>query len=291
MATQLFQAAPPYGSPAWLHHMIAEAASATEPKMAVVDIGPPLAKALLDANFDNRSIRNVKVAQYSADMKAGRWTLNGEPLIVAKDGKLNDGQHRCLAVIDANASIPGMIVFGVERVTRLTVDQGGARSAGDFLGMDGVQNAAMAAAIGRMVIAFERVNGVGLANAHQVTSAEVRERVMADARIGDAATFGHTNSQYTRQFAPGSLIGFAHYVLCRIHHDEAVDFLQRVCRGDGLAIGTPMHTLREKLLASGRMPRDRKAALILKAWNFHRRKVKRLALNSLNTELPFPALI
>jgi hypothetical protein len=287
MATQLFQ--PPYGSPSWLHHTIEEAKD--EPLMRVVDMTPALAKALLDCNFSNRSVRTSKVAQYSADMAAGNWSLNGEPIIVAKDGKLNDGQHRCLATIDANATIPVVIMFGIERETRLTVDQGGARSASDFLGMEGVPNAALSSAIARMAIAFERVGGVGLAGANRVTSAEIRARVATDQKLADAATFGGTNSLYSRRFAAGSLIGFAYYELARINRDAAGEFLERVCRGDGLPAGSPMHTLREKLIAEGKAPRDRRLAMIFKAWNFHRRGMKKLALSSLNSTLPFPALV
>ncbi len=287
MATQLFQ--PPYGSPAWLQSTIEEAK--VEPLMKVVDMTPALAKALLDCNFSNRSVRVTKQAQYSADMAAGRWTLNGEPIIVSKDGKLNDGQHRCLAAIDANASVPVVIMFGIDRETRLTVDQGGARSAGDFLGMEGVDNAPMVAAIARMAIAYERVGGIGLANANRVTSAEVRQRVAIDDKLQEAARFGNTNGRYSRQFAAGSVVGFAYYMLSRVNREQAIDFLERVCRGDRLAPSSPAHTLREKLLSAGSTPRDRKIAMIMKAWNFQRRNMKKLSPASLNSTLPFPSLI
>lgn len=279
--------ASPPGSPAWLAQMVEQ--SQDHPSMQVTQLSPSLAKYMLDGNDGNRSIRQSKVTQYAADMASGHWTLNGEPLIVSKDGKLNDGQHRCLAVIDSNTTVPVVIMFGIERETRLTVDQGGARTAGDFLGMEGVQNASSVAAIARMVIAYERNDGRSLSGSAFVTSSEVRERVRLDLALAEAATFGVTNSNYSRQFAAGSLIGFAFYVLSRINHDEAKQFLERVCRGDGLRIRDPAHTLREKLISEGRS-RDRKVAMILKAWNFHRRGM-RVTLSTLNGTLPFPALL
>jgi len=286
MATQLFQ--PPHGSPAWLHAVIQDAQD--QPKMHVVDVSPALAKAMLDLNDNNRNIRRSKLAQYTADMAAGKWTLNGEPVIISKDGKLNDGQHRCVACIDANVTVPMMLVFGVDRESRLTVDQGGARSAGDFLGMEGVPNATTVSAIARMAIAYERNEGRALGNSNYVTSAEIRDRVAQDVEIAEAAKFAVSNNHYASRFCPGSIIGFAYYVLSRIHHDEAKSFLERVCRGDGLSIGSPAYTLRQKLLDDSKT-RDRRIALILKAWNFHRRGVKRVATSSLNSVLPFPALI
>lgn len=275
------------GSSLWLYEVIAETEA---PRVEIVSLTPELAKTLLDINPSNRAVRKVKVMQYAADMAAGRWALNGEPLIVATDGHLNDGQHRCLAVIDANTAVDVAIMFGIARETRLTVDQGGARTAGDYLGMEGVANSAAVAAIARMAIAYERNDYRSLANANRVTSAEIRARVYGDPALGIAATFGHTNGNYSRQFAPGSLIGFAHYALGRVNAQEAETFLSRVCRGDGLRLKDPAHTLREKLIAGGRLGRDRKVKLIFQAWNFHRRGMK-VSINSMNTELPLPALI
>lgn len=287
MATQLKQ--PPHGSPAWFYTMVDAARTASAPTAHVVQLCPSLAQELLKQNPDNRSVRQTKLAQYSADMAAGKWTMNGEPIIISKDGQLNDGQHRCLAVIDANATVPALVVFGVERDTRLTVDQGGARSAGDFLGMEGVANASLVAAIARMVIAYERSKGEGLGGANHITSAEIRARVASDISLAGAATFGHTNWAYTRSFAAASIIGFAFYILARVDHSEARVFMERVSRGDGLKLKDPAHTVREKLRMDN-YSRDRKIAMIFKAWNFHRRHMK-VAAASLNSNLPFPALI
>lgn len=285
MATRIAQ--PPHGSPAWFHRCVEQAADS--PKMEIVQLTPSLAKAMLDVNPSNRSVKKAKLVQYSSDMAAGKWSLNGEPIIVSKDGKLNDGQHRCLAVIDANATVPVTIVFGIDRETRLTVDQGGARTAGDFLGMEGVQNSALVAAIARMALAYERNGGQGLGSSQNLSNTEVRDRVYADAALAEAATFGSTNAHYSRQFAPASIIGFAYYILARVNRGEARTFLERTCRGDGLKMRDPAHTLREKLLG-GRTTRDRKLVLIFKAWNFHRRGIK-VSPQTLNSTLPFPALI
>jgi hypothetical protein len=277
----------PIGTPAWFMHEVETAQS--EPRMHIVQLSPTLAKTILDLNPNNRSVRNTKVIQYASDMAAGKWALNGEPVIIAKDGKLNDGQHRCLAVIDSNATVPVMMLFGIDRDTRLTVDQGVVRGAADFLGMEGVANHALVAAIARMAIAYEHDHFTNLNFANYVTSTVIRERVAKDALLADAATFGHTNYHYSKRFAAASIIGFAYYVLTKINRDEARVFLERVCRGDGLKIGDPAHTLREKLL-EGRMPRDRKIAMIFKAWNYHRRGMK-VRANNLSSTLPFPALV
>jgi hypothetical protein len=286
MATQLFQ--PPVGSPAWFHACVEEAKSG--PITKVVDMGPALAKEMLSDNADNRSVRHTKFVQYSSDMASGKWAFNGEPIIISKEGKLNDGQHRCLAAIDANATIKTLIVFGVDRESRVTVDQGGARSAGDYLGMEGVANAAMQAAIARMVIGYESTGGQGLGNNSTISNAEVCARVHKDSGIAEAATFGHTHHAYSRNFVAGSVVGFAYYILARHNRDEARQFLSRVCRGDGLKMRDPAHTLREKLIGKEDRGREKKVALIFKAWNFNRRGMK-VGASSLNSKTPFPAIL
>lgn len=263
----------------------------SNPTTYVIDLTPDLAKFILDVNTNNRSVRNVKIVQYATDMAAGNWALNGEPIIIADTGDLNDGQHRCLAVIESNTAIQTSIAFGYGRETRLTLDQGTSRTAGDFLGMEGVANASLVAAIARMVIAYEYSEGKNLAYRPKVTSAAVRQRSATDLALGEAATFGHTNGKYAVRFAPSSLIGFVYYVLARSDPREARDWMERLCRNDGLKIRSAAHTLREKLTStSGKTPQDRKIVLFLKAWNFHRRGMN-VSASSLNTDLPFPAIL
>ncbi len=279
-------AQPPFGSPAWLQAVID---NTTAPHVEFVNLTPALAKDLLDRNDGNRSIRQTKMLQFACDMIDGKWAMNGEPIIVSADGRLNDGQHRCLAAIEANTSIPVVIMFGIDRETRLTVDQGGARTAGDFLGMEGVQNAAAVAAIARLAIAFERNDGRAFTDSQRITSREIRERVATDEGLARSATFGHTEGSYSRNFIAASSIGFAHYVLSRINRADAEEWLARVCRGDGIKLKDPAHTLREKLIGAGRLGRDKKLKMLLQAWNFHRRGMK-VGPSHISSEPPFPAL-
>lgn len=107
-------------------------------------VGPTLAQRLLDRNAGNRpvvlkgSIRSVEA--YAEAMKRGEWTLNGEPIIIASTGELNDGQHRLNAVVLSGAHVQMLLTFGVERDTRHTVDQGVARTPGHILAMFGEKN-------------------------------------------------------------------------------------------------------------------------------------------------------
>ncbi len=49
-------------------------------------------------------------------LREGRWLNTGEPIIVSREGILNDGQHRLLAIKETNMSAELDIRFGVPRV-------------------------------------------------------------------------------------------------------------------------------------------------------------------------------
>ncbi len=65
---------------------------------AVTVMTPQEAARLLACNGHNRNVSEVLVERYARDMRCGAWKQNGEPILVARDGTLLDGQHRLLAI-------------------------------------------------------------------------------------------------------------------------------------------------------------------------------------------------
>lgn len=126
---------------AWLERALHEVFTVT------TTLTPELAHLLLENNPMNRTkVWGVKkgtrsIAAYAGMMARGQWKLNGSTLVVASSGELNDGQHRCEAAILSGSSVPVQIVFGVDRESRETLDQGVARTGGNVLAMDGVKDA------------------------------------------------------------------------------------------------------------------------------------------------------
>lgn len=116
------------GSSAWLYACIEK--GRTEVFTEIVDLTPELAKTILDLNVDNRALRPTKLQQYISDAEKGAWQLNGETIVFSNTGLLNNGQHRCHMSKEAKMTVPVIMVFGVERDSRTTLDQGNTRSAG-----------------------------------------------------------------------------------------------------------------------------------------------------------------
>ena len=83
-------------------------------EMKVEKITPEMAAKYLKRNVDNyRRISKSKVAQYAAEMKAGKWQTNGEGIMFAQDGKLKNGQHRLAAILQAGIPVEMAVITGV----------------------------------------------------------------------------------------------------------------------------------------------------------------------------------
>lgn len=281
--------APKRGTPAWLHDCIARARDGVF--VEIVDLTPALAKTLLTINEENRHLRNRTAQQYQADITAGRWKLNGQTIVIADNGLLNDGQHRCAAVAATGITIPAILVFGVERESRTTLDQGARRKPGDFLSIAGTKNAYTQAAIARALITWEAKDGANTDDNRNVTATQVIDRVMSDAHISEAAEYASHVAARTSKMASGTVIGLCHLILSRVDPVEAKNFLDSVAYGENLKRGQPAYELRERLLSEHegfkRAGRDKNLALIFRAWNLHR-KGQRCTAGQLSAKLPLP---
>lgn len=294
MATQLAEAPrvvaakkrPAAGTVHWFNECVAR--GKREVFSEVTTLTPGLAATLLGLNPDNRNIRAVKASQFAADMRAGRWAFNGEAIKISRDGLLNDGQHRLSALIDANVTLPILFTFGVERDTRMTLDQGAARTAADYLGMDGIQNATASASIARLVIAAERENLDRLGRENDITNTEIRQRVLTDEKIGEAAHYAATVNRFTNKFAAPAIIGTAFYLLSEVSATDAKAFMDMVAIGEGLRRNDPAFAVRDTLLSVGKGKRQQKLAAIFHGWNKYRCG---LPLKVAKATLYFPALV
>lgn len=106
-------------------------------KATQITLTPALAQALLDKNPNNRRLSEHRASQLANAICRGEWQLNGESVIVAEDGSLLDGQHRCRAVVIAETAIPVILVEGVAAQAFTTIDIGEKRSVGQIFRMQG----------------------------------------------------------------------------------------------------------------------------------------------------------
>jgi hypothetical protein len=153
----------------------------------IENLTPEMAQVIIRGNESNRRVKVRNLRNLVRDILAGAWDYNGETIKVSKDGLLNDGQNRSFSVLLAGEAIRTLVVFGLDRESRRTVDIGEKRTAADRAGMRGVKDHIVVTAIA--ALAFELDNG------RQGTAAEI------DAYLGD-----HAEDIYAANGATGSSI-------------------------------------------------------------------------------------
>lgn len=260
-----------------------------KPYATVVHVTPALANFILNYNPSNRNIKETKLSHYASDMKDGKWTFNGESVIISNTGQVNDGQHRMLAVIKSGVSCDFMFVFGVSRESRMTVDQGAARGAGDYLSMDGVKNGNVAASVARIVMAYEKQKGRNIGSAKEFTNSQICERVHNDPAMVKAAAFGASTAKYAYGVLAPSLSGALYYILSKKDATDAEGYLNGLCMGEGISRGDPAHAARSALAKMDRAcGTAKRIEMALHGWNAYRRGRRLTIVKSLGN---FPPLV
>lgn len=241
----------------------------------VVCVTPEIASFLLERNVENRQIRwkaNVRSVQsYAEAMTRGEWELNGQTIIVSRDGFLNDGQHRLWAVIEANVAVDMLVTFGAERQTRSTVDKGSAKTPGDTLKQNGEINCNVLAHALQFVWAKENNKGFTYRPSPQQLLYTLECHPNLRVAVEEAAPIKN------QKVSAGYIVA-AHYYCKQVDERVANEFLRGVLTGVGImSVDSPVGRLRERYArhASGqvahKLPALYLAALYVKSFNAYYR--------------------
>lgn len=107
----------------------------------VKTIGPKEAKHLLSLNAENqRPVSQQALSDCIYQIKNDKWCLNGEAIKIGKSGKVIDGQHRLMAVIECDKPIKTLVVDNIEDEHYITLDSGKSRSNADIFAIEQIPN-------------------------------------------------------------------------------------------------------------------------------------------------------
>lgn len=267
----------------WLEEEIKKAQNGVTTQ--VVELTPALAEVLLRRNPANRAISAVTVESYARDIANGSWRFNGEPVIVSSDGLLNDGQHRAQAVIDAKTAIDVVLIIGVERDTRTTLDQGKARAVGDYLAMEGhIDSFALAATAG-YIWQWQSRGHLSTQRQHRPTKAEMK--AVADSHPTIATSLASVKRKGSDAVGGRSMLAFCHWAFALTSSAAASsEFIASLINGIDLSARSPILYARNRLMAERRLTAHERAEIIFRAWNAHRRGVTPKTLPILGGPLP-----
>lgn len=233
----------------------------------VETVTPEIAETWLSANTQNRPLKNSTVDSYAADMRAGRWELNGSTIVFGNDGRLIDGQHRLRACVRAEVPFQTVIVEGVRNGVELTIDGGTKRNSSDHLAFRGEENTAVLAALARTAYCYDyrkgRMAGV------RVSARDVIEYVENNPRIRESTKI--VSGFKSKKNSSPSLIGAGtiHFFACsRMGRDDlAIRFVEGIATGAELREGDPRLAFRNRMLSREFIGPDRRFWAACATWN------------------------
>ncbi len=216
--------------------------AASELNISTQVITPQMAKDWLQQNTHNRKVSKNLVRAFARDMRADKWQYNGDAIRFNCDGALIDGQHRLMAVIEANTKIKSLVISNLPKITQETIDSGRKRTPADVLQLRGYKFAAMLAASGTRLIEIKE----GGRGDHKRTNAEVADFVEAHPKLPLAI-----ERTYASYPVYASVLGAVYYItntMIRGAKDKSESFIDVLLLGDSAYEGDPAHKFREKLI-------------------------------------------
>jgi len=265
----------------------------TSIKADLRQITPAMAIELLRANTGNRPLNPRVVDRYAADMTAGAWQTNGEPIIVGSDNRLLDGQHRLHAVIKADAPIAALLITGIDPEAQRTIDTGFKRGNADHLAMLGIKNASKTAATCRLLYAWEEGRPLGNApsrspSVHEMLAVMGRWNCLDEGVRLSALCAGNRHGVH-----PSTLCLFL-TLACSADegNGNVLTFVRQFATGAGLDVGHPVLHLRNhltgQLARSIRVGKNQHLAWLTQAWTavFEDRSRRRYMKTSPLTQFP-----
>lgn len=235
-------------------------------------VTPDLATLLLENNALNRPINDSHVIELADQMKRGLWELNGESIILSREGIILDGQHRLWACVESKKPFLTVVTRGVDKDTFHTIDTGRKRSGGDVL------------------VIHSKLTGEPIRYAQQVSAAiticleyqrgVLKQKGRGDAKISraDVVKFYQDNpaieqwvvrSKVKKDWstAYSASIAAVCYIGSKKYEMKAVDFMYGFITGEELSGRSPILALRTRLGIEKRMFKWERLALMIHAFN------------------------
>ncbi len=190
----------------------------------------------------NRKVAIARVQRMARDMTNERWHFNGAPLQLDDTGFVLDGQHRLLAIFLSGIKQNMAILYGATDAVQLVTDTGRPRTASDQLGIRGAKHARHVASAASLLLRWRA--GQIMSSTFQPTVSEITEFAESTPTFGVASTTALRILTHIKHAPMGPII--AAYVEASELVDENLlhYFFDRLERGDELAAGDPILTLR-----------------------------------------------
>jgi len=211
-----------------------------------VILTPELASQLLLNNTGNRPVNRGYVEGLQRVLLRDEWVFNGEPIIVASTGRVLNGQHRLIAVVETGVSIDTNIVWGADESVFATIDTGKTRTVGNVLAVEKVPNYNNVAAALRMMYCFCTTNGNVYENgsaSRGYTATLAKAMLARHPGIQESVTTAKRCTHYQSR----ALLAMLHYFFLRASQHTAGEMIEVLAEG-GNDRDRPFNVLREHII-------------------------------------------
>lgn len=230
-------------------------------------VSPTEAAQLLQRVRNTASADQRQIATYARDMTAGAWKLNGDPLILDKDGVLLSGRLRLHACIRAGTAFPTLIVRNVDPAHFDTIDAVRRRTVADVLSIRREKDGrALAAAL---TVLWRFGNDDFVTQSKRVSA----QSLLAILEANPDVRYSVKAARPAAPFIPSGLGGALHFLFSRVDPTRADSFFVDIGREDADP-RSPAHMLRrhldEGIRAGGMRNQVQLAGTAVKAWEAYR---------------------
>lgn len=242
-----------------------------KPSISYIAVTPEMAERWLKSNTVNRSIRETKVNQYAADMKAGRWTHSADMICFSTDGLLLNGQHRLLAVVASGCTVTFPVQRNVPAEAMQNMDTGAARKVSDVLRWRGEVNTPLLGSAAKMSILIADGRIYKNAKVQAVSHGEITDFVDLNPSLRDSVAVAQHAYQRGVDCPPTALAVSHHLIWEANSYEAATGFLERLATRVGEPELSPVLALdrRFREIRRNRAQHQNReyVALIVRAWN------------------------
>lgn len=245
----------------------------------LLDLNEPFRDGVAAGHYHtNRPVNKRRIAKYAGEMLAGRWKLTHQGLAVTKAGELQDGQHRCLSVLEAaktnpDIAVPMLITYDLPSENMNVIDTNLSRTATDIMALHGETNRLTLASALRLLWLYYSLDPELWRTNVQVSHEQLLEMLDEHPGIRDAVR--KSGRHGVRAVTIGSSAATFVYLAEKAYPDpdRMDDFLHGLGTSTGLWEGDPRAALlkfNRNVRSNRRLKTDNITQLImlLKAWNY-----------------------
>ncbi len=273
---------------AWFENYVSNFGSQRRTHVQAATITPEVAAEMLKRNEGNRNPRHQHVTLLSRAMEAGQWIDTGDTIKFDTNGRLLDGQHRLLAVLQSKTPVRMDVAFGIDPEAFDRIDTGYSRTTGQLLSMAGVKDGAVVTSAVRTLMAIEA--GFRAASSLSVSRHDVVEYFKRNPGVADCVKQSNQiKHALGRTTSPGG-VAAAIFIIKYADGQDLNTFIDNVCSGIGLVKDSSLLLLRNRLIRGSSRQGDgvEVAAIFIKAFNSWRegRPMQKLVWRVADEEFP-----